>query len=74
MNAAQSKRVEDFLDKLPSSLELVSQGDSRYPAGWWITAGRLLWILLPQLAKRMRQAELLLIINGRRHTVERLRG
>jgi CRP-like cAMP-binding protein len=30
--------------------------------------------LLPQLAKRMRQAELLLIINGRRHTIERLRG
>jgi CRP-like cAMP-binding protein len=35
---------------------------------------RLSQILLPQLAKRMRQAELLLIINGRRHTVERLKG
>ena len=35
---------------------------------------RLSQILLPQLAKRMRQAELLLIINGRRHTIERLRG
>jgi CRP-like cAMP-binding protein len=35
---------------------------------------RLSQLLLPQLAKRMRQAELLLIINGRRHTVERLRG
>jgi CRP-like cAMP-binding protein len=31
-------------------------------------------LLLPQLARRMRQAELLLIINGRRHTVERLKG
>jgi CRP-like cAMP-binding protein len=31
-------------------------------------------LLLPQLAKRMRQAERLLIINGRRHTVERLKG
>jgi CRP-like cAMP-binding protein len=31
-------------------------------------------LLLPQLAKRMRQAERLLIINGRRHTIERLRG
>jgi CRP-like cAMP-binding protein len=35
---------------------------------------RLSQILLPQLVKRMRQAELLLIINGRRHTVERLKG
>lgn len=35
---------------------------------------RLSQLLLPQLARRMRQAELLLIINGRRHTVERLRG
>jgi CRP-like cAMP-binding protein len=35
---------------------------------------RLAQLLLPQLAKRMRQAELLLIINGRRHTVERLKG
>jgi CRP-like cAMP-binding protein len=35
---------------------------------------RLSQMLLPQLAKRMRQAELLLIVNGRRHTVERLRG
>ncbi len=35
---------------------------------------RLSQILLPQLAKQMRQAEHLLIINGRRHTVERLRG
>jgi CRP-like cAMP-binding protein len=35
---------------------------------------RLSQLLLPQLAKRMRQAELLLIINGRRHTVERLKG
>jgi CRP-like cAMP-binding protein len=31
-------------------------------------------LLLPALAKRMRQAELLLIINGRRHTIERLKG
>jgi CRP-like cAMP-binding protein len=31
-------------------------------------------LLLPQLAKRMRQAEMLLIINGRRHTIERLKG
>jgi CRP-like cAMP-binding protein len=31
-------------------------------------------LLLPELVKRMRQAELLLIINGRRHTVERLKG
>lgn len=31
-------------------------------------------LLLPELAKRMRQAELLLIINGRRHTIERLKG
>jgi CRP-like cAMP-binding protein len=38
------------------------------------TSMRLSQLLLPQLAKRMRQAELLLIINGRRHTVERLRG
>lgn len=35
---------------------------------------RLSQLLLPQLVKRMRQAELLLIINGRRHTVERLKG
>jgi CRP-like cAMP-binding protein len=35
---------------------------------------RLAQLLLPQLAKRMRQAELLLIINGRRHTIERLKG
>jgi CRP-like cAMP-binding protein len=35
---------------------------------------RLSQLLLPQLIKRMRQAELLLIVNGRRHTVERLRG
>jgi CRP-like cAMP-binding protein len=35
---------------------------------------RLSQLLLPQLAKRMRQAERLLIINGRRHTIERLRG
>ncbi len=35
---------------------------------------RLSQLLLPQLAKRMRQAEMLLIINGRRHTVERLKG
>ncbi|AFY93809.1 Crp/Fnr family transcriptional regulator [Chamaesiphon minutus] len=35
---------------------------------------RLSQILLPPLVKRMRQAELLLIINGRRHTVERLKG
>jgi CRP-like cAMP-binding protein len=35
---------------------------------------RLSQLLLPQLAKRMRQAEMLLIINGRRHTIERLRG
>jgi CRP-like cAMP-binding protein len=35
---------------------------------------RLSQILLPELVKRMRQAELLLIINGRRHTIERLRG
>jgi CRP-like cAMP-binding protein len=35
---------------------------------------RLSQLLLPQLAKRMRQAELLLIINGRRHTIERLKG
>jgi CRP-like cAMP-binding protein len=35
---------------------------------------RLAQILLPHLVKRTRQAELLLIINGRRHTVERLRG
>ncbi len=35
---------------------------------------RLCQVLLPQLVKRMRQAELLLIVNGRRHTVERLRG
>jgi CRP-like cAMP-binding protein len=35
---------------------------------------RLSQLLLPQLARRMRQAELLLIINGRRHTVERLKG
>ncbi len=35
---------------------------------------RLSQLLLPQFAKRMRQAELLLIVNGRRHTVERLRG
>jgi CRP-like cAMP-binding protein len=31
-------------------------------------------LLLPELVKRMRQAELLLIINGRRHTLERLKG
>ena len=31
-------------------------------------------LLLPEVVKRMRQAELLLIINGRRHTVERLKG
>ncbi len=35
---------------------------------------RLSQLLLPALAKRMRQAELLLIINGRRHTIERLKG
>ncbi len=35
---------------------------------------RLSQLLLPQLSRRMRQSELLLIINGRRHTVERLRG
>ncbi len=35
---------------------------------------RLSQLLLPELVKRMRQAELLLIINGRRHTVERLKG
>jgi CRP-like cAMP-binding protein len=35
---------------------------------------RLSQLLLPQLTKRMRQAEMLLIINGRRHTVERLKG
>ena len=35
---------------------------------------RLSQILLPELIKRMRQAELLLIINGRRHTIERLKG
>jgi CRP-like cAMP-binding protein len=35
---------------------------------------RLSQLLLPQLVKRMRQAEMLLIINGRRHTVERLKG
>lgn len=35
---------------------------------------RLSQLLLPQLLRRMRQAELLLIINGRRHTVERLKG
>ncbi len=35
---------------------------------------RLSQMLLPQLAKRLRQSELLSIVNGRRHTVERLRG
>jgi CRP-like cAMP-binding protein len=35
---------------------------------------RLSQLLLPQLTKQMRQAESLLIINGRRHTIERLRG
>jgi CRP-like cAMP-binding protein len=35
---------------------------------------RLSQMLLPQLAKRLRQAELLLIVNGRRHTIDRLRG
>lgn len=35
---------------------------------------KLSQMLLPELVKRMRQAELLLIINGRRHTVERLKG
>jgi CRP-like cAMP-binding protein len=35
---------------------------------------RLSQLLLPQLTKRMRQAEMLLIVNGRRHTVERLKG
>lgn len=35
---------------------------------------RLSQLLLPQLSRRMRQAELLLIINGRRHTIERLQG
>ena len=35
---------------------------------------RLSQLLLPQLSKQMRQAENLLIINGRRHTSERLRG
>jgi CRP-like cAMP-binding protein len=35
---------------------------------------RLSQLLLPELVKRMRQAELLLIINGRRHTIERLKG
>jgi CRP-like cAMP-binding protein len=35
---------------------------------------KLSQLLLPELVKRMRQAELLLIINGRRHTIERLKG
>ncbi len=35
---------------------------------------RLSQMMLPQLAKRLRQAELLLIVNGRRHTIDRLRG
>ena len=35
---------------------------------------RLSQMLLPELAKRLRQAELLIIINGRRHTVDRVRG
>jgi CRP-like cAMP-binding protein len=35
---------------------------------------RLSQMLLPQLAKRLHQAELLLIVNGRRHTIDRLRG
>ena len=35
---------------------------------------RLSQMLLPQLAKRLRQSELLSIVNGRRHTIERLKG
>jgi CRP-like cAMP-binding protein len=35
---------------------------------------RLSQMLLPHLTKRLRQAELLLIVNGRRHTIDRLRG
>jgi CRP-like cAMP-binding protein len=38
------------------------------------SSARLSQLLLPELAKRMHQAELLLIINGRRHTIERLKG
>jgi CRP-like cAMP-binding protein len=35
---------------------------------------RLSQMLLPHITKRLRQAELLLIVNGRRHTIDRLRG
>jgi CRP-like cAMP-binding protein len=46
---------------------------------WWRweeidNSARLSQLLLPQLARRTRQSELLLIVNGRRRADERLRG